>query len=65
MQAMSSTRNNTMENQTSLEEEHAYLMTERLGLLCGTDTPTPEQELVARTEADAAVATLNPPRTRE
>lgn len=37
----------------------------RLGILCEDRAPTPEQELVARMEADAAIATLNPPRKRE
>jgi len=31
---------------------------ERLGLLCEDRAPTPEQELVARTEADAVVKEL-------
>jgi len=43
---------------TELQAEWEYRRQERLGLLCGTDTPTPEQELVARTEADAAVRVL-------
>jgi len=30
----------------------------RLGILCGIATPTPEQEQIARTEADAAVKEL-------
>jgi len=53
-----------------LAYEWQVRFTERLGILCGTDTPTPEQELIARTEADAAVRELkeqpaNPPRKRE
>lgn len=35
------------------QREWEYLVTERLGILCGADTPTPEQIALARSEADA------------
>lgn len=34
------------------EREHRYRLTERLGILCGSATPTPEQERMAKQEAD-------------
>lgn len=35
-----------------MEAELAYRITERLGMLCGTATPTPEQLEIAQAEAD-------------
>jgi hypothetical protein len=40
------------------EEEREYRRQERLGILCGTDKPTPEQETEAKKEADDAIVTL-------
>lgn len=35
--------------------EWDYVYTERLGHLCGKDKPTPDQEALAKADADAAV----------
>jgi len=54
---------NTPRTEDQLAAEHAYRMTERLGILCGSATPTPEQEALARAEADEAVRRLRTPPT--
>lgn len=41
---------------TELLTEHEYRFQERLGILCGSATPTPEQIAIARSEADAWLA---------
>lgn len=35
------------------QREHDYLYWERIGILCGSDKPTPEQEAIARVEANS------------
>ena len=49
---------NTSWTEAELSAEYAYRMTERLGHLCGSAPPTPEQEALARAEADDAVRRL-------
>lgn len=44
---------------TDLQSEHRYRYEERLGMLCGGDKPTPEQERIATTEANEAVEALS------
>jgi len=41
-----------------LAAEWRYRREERIGILCGSATPTPEQEALARAEADEAVRRL-------
>lgn len=48
---------------TYLEYEWQYRYTERLGLLCGTDSPTPDQKAIAIKEANEAVMKLAEPGT--
>lgn len=38
--------------------EWRYLYEERLGILCGADDPTLEQDAIARTEANARILEL-------
>lgn len=40
------------------QEEWDYRYHERLGIMCGTDEPTPEQVAIAKLEADQAIAEL-------
>lgn len=44
--------------QAEQTQEWTYRYTERLGLLCADDKPTPEQVAIAESEADAAIAKL-------
>jgi len=44
--------------ETELAAEWRYRFTERIALLVGTAPPTPEQEALARAEADDAVRRL-------
>lgn len=37
---------------TDLQREREYRRIERLGILCGAAVPTPEQDRIAREEAD-------------
>lgn len=37
---------------TQDQQEWNYRYSERLGILCGSDTPTENQKVLARTEAD-------------
>jgi hypothetical protein len=46
--------------QQELDAEWGYRFTERLGILCGTDNPTPAQVEMAIADADIAVARLGP-----
>lgn len=41
-----------------LQEEWDYRYHERIGIMCGTAEPTPEQEQLARQEADATIQQL-------
>jgi hypothetical protein len=41
--------------------EWNYRVTERLGIMCGTDEPTPEQLTLAQEEADDALRELTKP----
>lgn len=41
-----------------LDIEHAYRVSERLGILCGAGEPTPEQLEIAEREADEAIERL-------
>jgi hypothetical protein len=41
--------------------EWNYLVTERLGIMCGADEPTPEQLQLAQDEADDALRELTKP----
>ena len=41
--------------------EWNYRVTERLGILCGADEPTPEQLALAQEEADDALRQLTKP----
>jgi len=43
---------------TELQAEWRVIFETRLGILCEDRAPTPEQEHIARTEADAAVREL-------
>lgn len=45
-------------NDAELEAERIHLIETRLGILCGTDDPTPEQLDLARKEANEAVERL-------
>lgn len=45
--------------QSEILTEALYRYKERLGILCGADTPTPEQEEIARREADAFMVRAN------
>lgn len=44
--------------ESELTNEHEYLVTERLGIMCGEASPTPEQLEIALEEADAAIEVL-------
>ena len=46
-----------------LAAEWRVIYETRLGILCGSATPTPEQEALARAEADDAVRRLRTPPT--
>lgn len=41
-----------------LQYEWSVVYETRLGLLCGSDTPTPEQEAMAKAESDKAIEEL-------
>jgi hypothetical protein len=43
---------------SEIQAEWDHLYHTRLGILCEDRVPTPEQEQIARTEADAAVREL-------
>ena len=43
---------------TELEQEHDYRVSERLGIMCGTDEPTESQKQIAEKEADEAITIL-------
>jgi hypothetical protein len=45
-------------NDEELAKERDYRYQERLGILCGADKPTPEQEQLAAKEADETVLQL-------
>jgi hypothetical protein len=47
--------------QEELHQEWSYRYHERLAMLCGTAEPTPEQDSIARAEANAAVEKLSKP----
>lgn len=49
--------NMTLSDNDLFREWH-YRYEERLGILCGTAEPTPEQDKIASDEADAAVKAL-------
>ncbi len=44
-----------------IAQERAYRITERLGILCGKNEPTPEQRAIAKAEADAWEAKATEP----
>lgn len=45
------------------QTEWNYLYHERIAILCGTNEPTPEQDRIARDEADAAIKRMNHEKT--
>jgi len=56
---------NTPWTEDELAVEWKYRYGERLAILCGYYTPTPEQEALARAEADEAVRRLREESTPE
>lgn len=40
------------------KREHYYRVSERIGIMAGSDQPTVEQEVLARREADEAIESL-------
>jgi len=44
--------------ESEITAEWKYRYEERLGILCGAETPTEEQESIARREADGAIEKL-------
>ena len=41
-----------------LQSEHDYRVNERLGILCGSDSPTPQQLDMSTRDADETLETL-------
>ena len=46
-------------SEQELHEEWMYRYQERLGILCGTNTPTEEEDRIARQEANEAIEILS------
>ena len=44
--------------ESELQAEWDYRYNERLGIMCGSDQPTKEQDAIARQEADGAIEKL-------
>ena len=48
----------TLMTEEELQKEYWYRVEERLGVLCGTDPPTPEQWKLAQDEAQETINQL-------